>query len=198
MSTPAINPRKRPQQQRSEATVDAILEATARILESDGLEALSTNAVAARAGVSVGSLYQYFPGKSALLAEVMRRERAALVARVAAIAGAPPSDLEAAVTALIQAAVAHQLERPALARALDFIEPTLPLDGETAALNADLAHMISALIDRHGVTEPHQAARDLIALAKGMIDAAGLTGETNRAALVARVARAALGYLRLF
>jgi AcrR family transcriptional regulator len=176
--------------------VDAILEATARILESDGLEALSTNAVAARAGVSVGSLYQYFPGKTALLAEVMRRERAALVARVAAIAAAPPLDLEGAVTALIEAAVAHQLERPALARALDFIEPTLPLDGETAALNADLARMISALIDRHGVAEPDQAARDLIALAKGMIDAAGLGGETNRAALTARVARAALGYLR--
>jgi AcrR family transcriptional regulator len=196
MSTPAINPRKRPRQQRSEVTVDAILEATARILESDGLEALSTNAVAARAGVSVGSLYQYFPGKTALLAEVMRRERAALVARVAAIAAAPPLDLEGAVTALIEAAVAHQLERPALARALDFIEPTLPLDGETAALNADLARLISALIDRHGVAEPDQAARDLIALAKGMIDAAGLAGETNRAALTAMVARAALGYLR--
>jgi AcrR family transcriptional regulator len=79
MSKIVVDPRKRPRQRRSEATVDAILEAAARILESDGLDALTTNAVADRAGVSVGSLYQYFPGKTALLAELIRRERGALV-----------------------------------------------------------------------------------------------------------------------
>lgn len=58
---------RRPRQQRSQATVDAILEATARILETHGLAGLTTNKVAARAGVSIGSLYEYFDSKEALV-----------------------------------------------------------------------------------------------------------------------------------
>jgi hypothetical protein len=55
--------------------------------------------------------------------------------------------------------------------------------------------LISALIERHGVARPEQTARDLIALAKGMIDAAGVAGETDRADLTGRVSSAAIGYL---
>jgi AcrR family transcriptional regulator len=95
MSNRVIHPRKRPRQQRSEATVDAILEAAARILEGAGLNAVTTNAVAEHAGVSIGSLYQYFPGKTALLAELIRRERDILTARIAAIAAEPASTLDA-------------------------------------------------------------------------------------------------------
>ncbi len=60
--------RKVPTQARAVATCEAILEATARILVTDGFEKLSTNRVAKVAGVSVGSLYQYFPNKAALIA----------------------------------------------------------------------------------------------------------------------------------
>src|SRR5262245_13367385 len=59
--------RKAPEQARSKATVNVILEASARILESGGLRGFNTNAVAAKAGVSIGSLYQYFPNKDAIL-----------------------------------------------------------------------------------------------------------------------------------
>jgi AcrR family transcriptional regulator len=59
--------RKVPGQARSKETVKAILEASTRILESEGLRGFNTNAVAAKAGVSVGSLYQYFPNKDAIL-----------------------------------------------------------------------------------------------------------------------------------
>src|SRR5271155_109054 len=59
--------RKAPGQARSKETVNVILEASARILESEGLRGFNTNAVAAKAGVSVGSLYQYFPNKDAIL-----------------------------------------------------------------------------------------------------------------------------------
>ncbi|HSD91041.1 MAG TPA: helix-turn-helix domain-containing protein, partial [Kofleriaceae bacterium] len=52
-------PRKRPRQERGKATVDSILQATARILVKRGFDGLTTNAVAAAAGVSIGSLYQY-------------------------------------------------------------------------------------------------------------------------------------------
>jgi AcrR family transcriptional regulator len=62
-----LEPRKQPVQARSAASVDAILEATTQVLLSVGKERLTTTKVASRAGVSVGTLYQYFPNKSALL-----------------------------------------------------------------------------------------------------------------------------------
>lgn len=67
------NPRKLPEQGRSRATVDAIVDAAAHILIKHGYDAFTTNRVAERAGVSIGSLYQYFPNKDALLSELMRR-----------------------------------------------------------------------------------------------------------------------------
>ncbi len=70
---PAVRPRKSPQQERSRFTVDAILEAAAYILVRRGYEGLTTNRIAERAGVNVASLYQYFPNKEAVLAELMRR-----------------------------------------------------------------------------------------------------------------------------
>lgn len=73
-SSPALlEPRKSPVQARSAASVDAILEATIQVLLDVGKERLTTTKVAYRAGVSVGTLYQYFPNKSALLQAVLRR-----------------------------------------------------------------------------------------------------------------------------
>jgi AcrR family transcriptional regulator len=68
-----LEPRKSPVQARSASSVDAILEATVQVLLGVGKERLTTTAVAARAGVSVGTLYQYFPNKSALLQAVLSR-----------------------------------------------------------------------------------------------------------------------------
>ena len=68
-----LDPRKSPVQARAAASVDAILEATVQVLLSAGKERLSTTRVASRAGVSVGTLYQYFPNKSALLQAALRR-----------------------------------------------------------------------------------------------------------------------------
>ncbi len=64
---PSATPRKQPKQERSQATVEAILSATAHILTEAGYDELTTNRVAERAGVSIGSLYQYFPNKEALI-----------------------------------------------------------------------------------------------------------------------------------
>jgi AcrR family transcriptional regulator len=64
-------PRKRPRQARSKATVDTIMTATARVLVRHGFDGLTTNAVAEAAGVSIGSLYQYFPNKEALVAALI-------------------------------------------------------------------------------------------------------------------------------
>ena len=68
-----LEPRKSPVQARSAASVDAILEATIQVLLNVGKERLTTTRVAARAGVSVGTLYQYFPNKSSLLQAVLKR-----------------------------------------------------------------------------------------------------------------------------
>jgi AcrR family transcriptional regulator len=68
-----VEPRE-PRQERAREKVELILEATMRLLERDGLAALTTNAVAAKAGVSIGTLYQYFASKDAILDELARRE----------------------------------------------------------------------------------------------------------------------------
>ena len=68
-----LEPRKSPVQARSAASVDAILDATIQVLLAVGKERLTTTKVAARAGVSVGTLYQYFPNKAALLQAALRR-----------------------------------------------------------------------------------------------------------------------------
>ena len=68
-----LEPRKSPVQARSTASVDAILEATIQVLLTVGKERLTTTKVALRADVSVGTLYQYFPNKSALLQAAVKR-----------------------------------------------------------------------------------------------------------------------------
>jgi AcrR family transcriptional regulator len=65
-------PRKKPAQNRAKETVRAVIEAAAHILVREGYEGTNVNHVAKRAGVSVGSIYQYFPTKEALVAEVAR------------------------------------------------------------------------------------------------------------------------------
>jgi AcrR family transcriptional regulator len=69
------SPRKLASQERSRSTVDALLEATARVLVKEGYDRASTNRIAEVAGVSIGSLYQYFPSKEALVAAVIDRHQ---------------------------------------------------------------------------------------------------------------------------
>jgi AcrR family transcriptional regulator len=86
-------PRKMPKQQRSKETVDVILAATARVLVKEGFDRASTNRIADAAGVSIGSLYQYFPSKEALVAALVERHiesmSEALEAEMAALTNAP-------------------------------------------------------------------------------------------------------------
>jgi AcrR family transcriptional regulator len=81
-SQAVLEPRKRPVQARSTASVNATLEATIQVLLKLGKERLTTTRVASRAGVSVGTLYQYFPNKSALLQAVLKRHLDAVTSTV--------------------------------------------------------------------------------------------------------------------
>jgi AcrR family transcriptional regulator len=90
---PTDDKRRNPQQARARETIAAIVEATAQILERDGREGLNTNRIAERAGVSIGSLYQYFADKDAILLALARRELGKGQAAVlAALAQAPSLD----------------------------------------------------------------------------------------------------------
>lgn len=80
MSADGISPRKAPRQRRSRRTVDRIVEAAARVFDDAGYLGATTNEIAAEAGVSIGSLYQYFPNKDALLVEIAHRHVSASVA----------------------------------------------------------------------------------------------------------------------
>lgn len=68
--------RKRPHSELATTSVEAIVEAAEQLLEREGLDALTTNRVAEQAGVSIGTLYQYFPNKFALAAAIFDRHRA--------------------------------------------------------------------------------------------------------------------------
>src|SRR5256885_17137254 len=81
-STTRLKPRRRPRQERSRETVEAIVEAAAQVFERHGYAAGTTNRIAERAGVSIGSLYQYFPNKDAIVAELARRH----IAEIGAVA----------------------------------------------------------------------------------------------------------------
>jgi AcrR family transcriptional regulator len=123
-----LRPRKRPSQARSRETVDAILQAAARIFAANGYAAGTTNRIAEAAGVSVGSLYEYFPNKDALLVALMEAhvaEGQALLARAAGAVLARPLPLETAVRQLLDAVIALHARDRALHRVL-FEEAPLP------------------------------------------------------------------------
>jgi AcrR family transcriptional regulator len=99
-----LEPRKSPVQARSVASVDAILDATIRVLLNVGKERLTTTRVALRAGVSVGTLYQYFPNKSALLQAALKRHLDEVTNAVELVCeGQKGRTLREMVTALISA-----------------------------------------------------------------------------------------------
>jgi AcrR family transcriptional regulator len=83
---PDLQPKKRPRQQRSQATFDALVEACAGLLCRRGYAGTTTNHVAERAGVNIASLYEYFPGKDAIVAQVAERLVERVLERLAAAA----------------------------------------------------------------------------------------------------------------
>jgi AcrR family transcriptional regulator len=111
----AVAPRRNPGQERSRITVRAIIEAAARVFSARGFTGASTNRIADAAGVSVGSLYQYFPDKAALLVAVESGAHERLMARLHAACAAPSGNLAGAIEAIVTAA-ADQHHRDARLR----------------------------------------------------------------------------------
>lgn len=112
----------RPIQHRARATVDAIIEAAGQLLVSQGRAGVTTNAVAQRAGVSIGSLYQYFPNKEAIFAALQDKHRDQVMPLIhhtmTNLASDPSLDLVEAIVALMRAMVELHKEDPARMRVL--------------------------------------------------------------------------------
>jgi AcrR family transcriptional regulator len=113
----ALTPRKKPSQARAKDTAEAIMRATARILVKRGYQASTTNHIAEAAGVSIGSLYQYFPNKEAIVAALLERHLEETMGwlRVAAVA-ALEQPLEQAARTLIEGLIAAHRVDPDLHR----------------------------------------------------------------------------------
>lgn len=148
----AVSPRKKPSQERAQATVDAILAATAHILVSEGFEKLSTNKVAAKAGVSIGSLYQYFPSKEALVAALGERHHDEMMSVVGGYlmgldaAKHPSEELPRIIGLTVDAMFDAHALNPALHRVLSEEIPRAVLHQH---LEQSAMVLVRALLDEH-------------------------------------------------
>jgi AcrR family transcriptional regulator len=183
-------PRKTPRQGRAIATCAAIIEAAARILEDEGPAALNTNRIAERAGVSIGTLYQYYPDKETILVALIRRERRLLLDQLCAI----PDTGTQPLAALISAAIAHQFARPTLALALERIETTLALDTEAKSLAQATARRSADLLAKLFVHCDESDFLTAVLITRALINAAA-EGALPQQGLAERVQLAVVGYL---
>ncbi len=197
-----LAPRKAPRQRRSAATVEVILEAATRVLARESLEGFNTNRIAAVAGVSVGSIYQYFPNKAALVSALIDRAQAALAASLRRLLldteGGSLADSLRAVAAL---AVAQQYANPVLAAALDHEERRLPMQPRHKASEDEAVRCVKRLLRRHAgelpARLPASAARDCLVITKALVDASAGHRAAPPRDLQRRVVRALTGYLTL-
>jgi len=141
-------PRKAASQKRSQLTVDALLEATARILIREGFDKASTNRIAEVAGVSVGSLYQYFPSKEALVAALIDRHRQEVMQAVQSeLAEAVGLPMRQAVRKLVAVSVkAHRID-PKLHRVLTEQIPRVGRLEKVATFNRDNYALFRAYLE---------------------------------------------------
>ncbi|HEY8076453.1 MAG TPA: TetR/AcrR family transcriptional regulator [Labilithrix sp.] len=147
---PATAPRKNASQERSKATVDALLAATARVLVKEGYDRASTNKIADAAGVSIGSLYQYFPTKEALVAAVIRRHMGEMmeVLRTSLVRVAAMPLTEAARELVRVFIEAHRIE-PKLHRVLVEQIPRVGSLEEIESIDEEAHALVKAYLEAH-------------------------------------------------
>ena len=203
-SSSRLAPRRKPRQQRSLATVDVLLAATARVLVARGWAGTTTNHIAERAGVSIGTLYEYFPSKEALAAAVVERhlEEAELrLAEVAASLAGNTLTLEALVRAIVTAMIDLHAASPRLHRVLFEEVPHGPAVRRRVRAMEDqharaLAHILPRLTK---VAEPEVTARVIVELLEALTHRWVITAEAEllpRERMQAELERLVLSYVR--
>ena len=203
---PKANPsqvRKTPRQRRSAETVEAILTAAAHILEKEGFEAATTNRVAVKAGVSIGSLYQYFPNKESLVRALNDRHTHEILEllrkRYTEFRNAP---LEDAVRVIVRTMVDVHRVNPALHQVLVNIVPSIGGLAETRAVENEaaalLAHFLKARKAELRPLNPELSAFLLVHAIEALTHAAVLERPDllKGDAFVNEASRMILGYLR--
>jgi AcrR family transcriptional regulator len=198
----SLSPRKSPRQARAKVTHDVILEAAAHIIARGGLAAFNTNAVAARAGVSIGSLYQYFANKDALMVALIRRGQRQQLQNVGlAVAAVGHADLETTIRAIVRGAMQHHLDDSLLASAIDHEEARLPIADALSAYLDQGGEMVRALLVRFaaetGPINLDLAVRTLPALVRAATDAWANMSPPRLDVAEDEAVRAVLGYLTL-
>ncbi len=192
--------RKAPRQQRSRATVDVIVEAAARVLGRRGWARFTTNEIAAVAGVSVGSLYQYFPNKLAI-AEAIRQRHLDEVLRVLSAAD------EQSETLALEQRVGRFIDGVIAAHSIDqalhhVLVDEVPLGARSSyvAFEAEYQRRYRALLaaaDGRGNDDGAvMAARMLSSAVEGVVHSAAGRNELGSAALRTELVRLILAYLR--
>jgi len=173
-SSPAgLDRRKCPRQARAAVTVDAIFEGTLQVLLSAGSARLNTTRVAERAGVSVGTLYQYFPNKQSLLFAVLERYLKQLMNTLqTACEGQRGATAEVMIEAAVKAYLQVKAEQPEISRALYLIVIELDAQAlvEAAIQRAEqaIAAMLATASDGR-FPDPHAVARQLFAAIHGTV-----------------------------
>lgn len=189
--------RKAPKQARSRATVDVILEAGARILSEEGWAGFTTNKVAELAGVSIGSLYQYFPDKLSLVDAIRHRHLDDCLAVMNHVGGATPA---AFAGELVRAMVAAHSGFPGLHRVLldeapsadDYRDPGSAFE---VAYLSHYAAAVAAFRGRPPCPDDHIAARIISDAMDGVIHNAARRGAIGDPALEAGLTRLIALYL---
>ena len=153
----SLTPRRSPVQRRARETVDAILEGAAQVFAERGFASGTTNHIAVRAGVSIGSLYEYFPNKEAILVALVERhlETGSRLAREAIEA---PGPLELRLRRFVEAMVGLHAVEPELHRVL-FEEAPHPPESHACVLRMEesLAHALEAVLQAQPPPGPSDA-----------------------------------------
>lgn len=152
--------RRSPRQERSRLTYDAIVEAAAQVLETRGYTESTTNHIADRAGVSIGTLYQYFANKDELLNAVAHRHLADVAVTMGPLIDAlhedPPQPPEAMLERFLRAMLELHRVRPNLHRALrDEIGRLVEFRASVDSLEDAFGEQVAEYLTREGVVSPH-------------------------------------------
>lgn len=201
---PRTQPRKQPTQERARATVAAIIKATQRVLVRDGYEATSTNRVAQAAGVSIGSLYQYFPNKEALMVAVMEQHfeemMGTLQGRLISLMGEP---VPVVARALVHELIEMHRSNPALHRVLIEQVPRMGNLQKFELLDRRLSQLVGAYISAHrdevDVDDVELTSYVLVKAAEALTHAAVLERPEllENGGLEEQIVRLVLSYLHL-
>lgn len=199
-----LEPRRVPKQSRSTGTVEAIVEAAAQVFERHGYASGTTNRIAERAGVSIGSVYQYFPNKDTILLALVRRH----IAEVTELLGPYTqllrngARLEEVLDGVVRSMVELHARSPRLHRVL-FEETPLPptLRAELAHLESEITGIVAGALRaelRPPPANPEFCAALLLSTIEGLTHRLTLqpVAGTNPETIVLEITRLVRAYIR--